>query len=111
MQEYIIELSKYGITVCMLIYTLSSLIAFLLRKETTKPVYLLQCAVLFLTQLLSFVNLTLVSGDKEYLLLYGFVQAFLLAVTVMVPLIYESIHRMLLNNMCMLMGSGFCILS
>lgn len=111
MQEYFIELSKYGITMCMLLYTLSSLAAFAFGKEASRLVYGIQCGMLFLQQFMCFLNLTLVSKDGEYLLLYVFIQAFLLAVTVMVPLIYEQIHRMLLNNMCMLLGIGFCILA
>ncbi len=111
MQQYIIELSKYGITFGMLVYTISTLAAFAFGKEASRAVCFFQSALLFLTQLLCFLNLTLVSRDMEYLLLYAFVQAFLLAVIVMVPLIYENVHRMLLNNMCMLMGTGFCMLS
>ena len=38
-------------------------------------------------------------------------QIFLLAALVMVPMIYEKINRFLLNNMCMLLGIGLCVLS
>lgn len=111
MKEYISELSKYGITACMVIYAVSCFAAFLSGREKKQWVYLFQCVFLFLTQLLCFGNLTLVSGDMEYVFFYVFVQVFLLAAVVMVPMIYENINRMLLNNMCMLLGTGLCIIS
>lgn len=111
MKEYISELSKYGITVCMVIYTLSCFVSFFSGRERKQGVYIFQCIFIFLTQLLCFMNLTIVSGDREYVFFYVFVQVFLLAAVVMVPIIYESINRMLLNNMFMLLGIGLCVIS
>lgn len=111
MKEYISELSKYGITACMVIYTFICFAAFFSGKERKQGVYIFQCVFIFLTQLMCFVNLTITSGDSEYVFFYVFVQVLLLAVVVMVPMIYENIHRMLLNNMCMLLGIGLCVIS
>lgn len=114
MKEYITELSKYGITACMLIYTISSYVCFIPVKEKRKEnigLYIFQCVFLFVTQLLCFANLTVASGNYEYIFLYVFVQIFLLAIIAMVPLIYETVNRFLLNNMCMLLGTGLCIIS
>lgn len=111
MKEYITELSKYGITACILIYTISSFIFLLPGKEKKKGIYIFQCVFMFLTQLFCFLNLTVVSGDFEYIFLYVFVQIFLLAAIAMVPMIYETVNKLLLNNMCMLLGIGFCIIS
>ena len=114
MKEYITELSKYGITACMLIYTISSYVCFIPVKEKRKEnigLYIFQCVFLFMTQLLCFANLTVASGNYEYIFLYVFVQIFLLAIIAMVPLIYETVNRFLLNNMCMLLGTGLCIIS
>lgn len=111
MREYFIELSKYGITACMLIYTIGCFAAFSFGRETKRWVYVIQCVLLFLTQLMIFLNLFLVSGNSEYMVFYAFVQIFLLGLAVMVPLIYESAHKMLLNNICMLLGTGMGILS
>lgn len=111
MKEYISEVSKYGITACVVIYTVSCFAAFLSGREKKQGVYIFQCIFIFLTQVLCFVNLTLVSGDMEYVFFYVFVQVFLLAAVVMVPMIYENINRILLNNMCMLLGIGLCVIS
>lgn len=111
MKEYITELSKYGITACAVLYTLISFGAFFTGRERKQGVYIFQCFFIFLIQLMCFVNLTLVSGDVEYVFLYVFVQVLLLAVSVMVPMIYETVNKMLLSNMCMLLGTGLCIIS
>lgn len=111
MQEYFIELSKYGIMVCMLLYTLASVLALLIRDEKKLSVYIVQSILLFLNQLMCFLNLTLVSGEKEYLFLYAFVQAFLLAALALIPMLYENVNKPLLNNMFMLIGIGLCMIS
>lgn len=111
MQEYFIELSKYGIMVCMLLYTLASVLALLIRDEKKLIVYIFQSILLFLNQLMCFLNLTLVSGEKEYLFLYAFVQAFLLAALALIPMLYENVNKPLLNNMFMLIGIGLCMIS
>ena len=58
-----------------------------------------------------FLNLSLVSGDFQYLFFFAFILIFLFATITMVSLIYENINRLLLNNMCMLLGIGLCIVS
>ena len=66
---------------------------------------------MFLVQVLCFLNLSLVSGDFQYLFFFAFILIFLFATITMVSLIYENINRLLLNNMCMLLGIGLCIVS
>ncbi len=112
MQEYMIELSKYFITGAMVIYTFCSLAAFLYNSESErKVIYIVQNIVMFIVQILCFMNLYLVSMDMQYLFLYAFVQIFLFASLTLVSLIYEQANRLLLNNMCMLLGIGLCMLS
>lgn len=111
MQEYFIELSKYGIMVCMLLYTLASVLTLFIRDEKKLSVYIFQSVLLFLNQFMCFLNLTLVSGEKGYLFLYAFVQFFLLAALTLIPLLYENVNKPLLNNMFMLIGTGLCMIS
>lgn len=116
MQEYFIELSKYLITAWMIVYTLSDFAVLLpefFHKKLVhrRLVYGFQGFLIFTQQLIMFADLALVSRSMEYLFLYAFVQIFLLAALVMVPMIYEKINRFLLNNMCMLLGIGLCVLS
>lgn len=111
MQEYFIELSKYGIMVCMLLYTLASILTLFIRDEKKLSVYIFQSILLFLNQLMCFLNLMLVSGEKAYLFLYAFVQFFLLAALTLIPMLYENVNKPLLNNMFMLIGIGLCMIS
>lgn len=134
MSEYVIELSKYFICGLMLLYTISCVCAF--RHAGTRgnrPVYIIQNVLMFMIQTLCFVNLVLVTredytnvinlsldpetiGDPVnqgllYLFLFAFVEVFLLAVVFLVPVIYENCNRLLLNNMCMLLGIGLMMIS
>lgn len=111
MQEYVTELSKYGITICMLVYTVCCFIGLKGKNERHPVLYIVQSIFIFLLQLLLFLTLALVSGDMQYVFFYAFVQVFLLAAIVMVPMIYEDVNRSLLNIMCMLSGIGLCIIS
>ncbi|MCM1100435.1 MAG: FtsW/RodA/SpoVE family cell cycle protein [Clostridium sp.] len=134
MSEYVIELSKYFICGLMVLYTLSSFYAFRYAGTVgNRPVYIIQNILMFMIQTICFVNLVLVtradyttalslSLDQEtngstvnqgllYLFLFGFVEIFLLAVVFLVPVIYEKCNRLLLNNMCMLLGIGLMMIS
>ena len=102
MQEYVTELSKYFINICMIIYTLECFLVFTGKKRITRVIYITQSILIFLIQLMCFVDMILVSEDMQYLFFYVFVQVFLIAVLVMVPMIYENVNRLLLNNLCML---------
>ena len=112
MQKYILELSKYFITVCMLFYTFECFWVFRYRdEEDRRGSYVRQNIFMFLIQLCCFVDLALVSRKMEYVFFYGFVQVFLLLTLIMVSLIYKNINRLLLNNMCMLISIGLCMVS
>ena len=112
MQSYFLELSKYFIPVCMLFYTFECFWIFRYHdEEERKGSYLRQNIFMFLIQLCCFADLVLVSGERQYVFFYGFVQIFLFTALVLVSMIYENINRLLLNNMCMLLGIGLCMLS
>ena len=112
MREYITELSKYIIPALMAVYTLCSFACLADKLEKKSSIYVLQDVIMFFMQLLMFTDLALTStGEKkgnsmEYIFFYVFVQIFLLAAAAMVPVIYEQVNRLLLNNMCMLLGTG-----
>ena len=104
MREYVTELSKYFINICMVIYTLECFLVFADKWVSSRLIYTTQKILIFLIQLLCFADLMLVSGDMQYVLFYAFVQVFLIAVMGIVPMIYENANRLLLNNMCMLLS-------
>lgn len=111
MREYVTELTKYFISICMVIYTLECFLVFAGERLNTKVIYITQNILIFLIQLMCFADMVLVSEDMQYALFYAFVQVFLIAAMVIVPLIYENVNRLLLNNMCMLSGIGLCMIS
>ena len=112
MREYFVELSKYFITLTMALYALESFLIFRFRGEKQKHAcYNRQICLLFIFQMLCFLTLYFRSGNREYLFFYMFIQVFFAAVIVLTPMLYERINRLLLHNMCMLLGLGFVILS
>ena len=101
MQEYVIELSKYFIALFMVLYTGSCFYTFRYPVgEYSKGIFILQNILMFLVQVLCFLNLSLTGGDLQYLFFFAFILIFLFATITMVSLIYENINRLLLNNMC-----------
>ncbi len=112
MQEYVIELSKYFIALFMVLYTGSCFYTFRYPVgEYSKGIFILQNILMFLVQVLCFLDLSLPGGDLQYLFFFAFILIFLFATITMVSLIYENINRLLLNNMCMLLGIGLCMVS
>ena len=112
MSEYVIELSKYIICGLMVLYTLSCAYAFRYVGECrNRPVFVVQNILMFAVQTTCFVDLILISDDIQYLFLFAFVEVFLLATVCLVPAIYETCNRQLLNNMCMLLGIGLMMIS
>ncbi len=112
MQKYILELSKYFIAACMLFYTFECFWIFRYRnEEDRKDSYLRQNLFMFFIQFCCFVDLALVSRNWQYVFFYVFVQLFLIAALVMVKLIYKNSSRLLLNNMCMLLSVGLCMIA
>lgn len=112
MREYIVELSKYFIVIFMVLYTLSCFYMFRYREERErKKIYTFQNVLMFAVQLFAFFDLCMETKNILYLFLYAFIQVFLFATIIMVSLIYEKSNRLLLNNMCMLLGIGLCMIS
>lgn len=111
MQGYFTELSRYVIAALMILYALCSFLCLWGRLEKKKLLYGMQNLLMFSMQFFMFGDLILVSRNLEYVIYYVFVQVFLLTMAVMVPMIYERTNRLLLNNMCMMLGLGLCMIS
>lgn len=112
MQEYVTELSKYVITLGMAFYTFLSFYVFRYQEEQRRRgISIAQNILMFLLQLVCFANLAIASEDIQYVVMYAFVQIFLFAAITLVPLVYPQANRLLLNNMCMLLGIGLCMVS
>lgn len=112
MQEYITTVSRYLLVLCMAFYTLDSLMVFRYRNDRDGGfIYLRQNFWMFAIQLVSFLNISILSRDWIYVFLYGVLQVFLFMVLCITPFIYKNINRLLLNNMCMLIGIGMIMVS
>lgn len=112
MQEYLTTVSKYLLVLCMGFYTLDCFWIFRYKNERDGGfIYLRQNFWMFAIQLISFFNLALVSRDVSYVVLYIAVQIFLFLALCVTSLIYRKINRLLLNNMCMLLGIGMIMVS
>jgi len=112
MQEYILAVSKYVLPLCMAFYTFESFFALSYKKESERNFsHIRQSFWLFIIQLICFMDVALVTRDKQYIIMYAFVQVFLFAILLVPVLVYPKVNRQLLNNMAMLMGIGLAILS
>lgn len=118
MREYITELSKYAIAVCMALYSFESFAVFSFHDGSAAQneadrhgIYMRQRVLIFLIQFLGFLDLSVVSRKTEYLFFYGFVQLFLIVVFAVTGTAYGKSCGLLLNNMCMLLGVGLCMIS
>lgn len=112
MQTYVVELSKYFIVLCMLLYTYESFSVFRFTEEKRRRgIYTRQSILLFFIQFFCFLSLCIRSGRIEYIIFYAFVQIFLFSCIFLTGMIYRGINRLLLNNMCLLLGTGFVVLA
>lgn len=112
MQIYFAEISKYIIIIGMALYAFLCFFVFRYREEQARRgIYAFQTGLIFLLQFLLFITLVLRTKKTEYLFFYAFVQILLFSILVLTKLIYEKVNRLLLNNMCMLLGTGLLMLS
>lgn len=112
MQEYLTTVSRYLLVLCMAFYTLDSFWVFRYKEEREGGfLYIRQNFWMFAIQLIGFFNLAIISREEQYVLLYMALQIFLFLVLCITPLIYRKINRLLLNNMCMLLGIGMIMIS
>lgn len=112
MQQFIVEVSKYVLALCMAFYTLDSLLVFTHRNEREGGfLYVRQAFWIFAIQLGSFYNLAVLSRDWMYVYLYLAMQVLLILILCVTSIVYQKINRLLLNNMCMLLGIGMIMVS
>jgi len=110
-QQYVTELSKYAITICMIFYVLECLAAAVPFIKDRSGIYMRQTFWIFAMQMLCYLNLAVVSSDLNYAFFCAFVQAFLAGVLIISNVFYKDCDRLLLNHMCLLLGIGLCMIS
>jgi len=110
MQEYVLELSKYFINILMVLYVFAGFLAFGCKDRKGKLLYGLQIFLMFLLQIITFLDLTFANDNMQYMIYFAFVQLILIMGITLVPLVYEKINRQLLIHIDMLIGIGMFIL-
>ncbi len=122
------ELSKYIIVVLLCLYTLESFIAFGFKRGRNNLFYARQWFYIFGVQFFAFYTMyvkqpfLLIDELKDFIpnhiayreeiafiLFYLMTQLVLLLIISITLLVFENCNRLLLNNMCMLLGIGFII--
>lgn len=80
-------------------------------EEARKGLYTRQIVLMMLLQFSCFLPICLNFEDIKYILFYIAVQAVLLTVVEVLPIVYRRINRLLINNACLLLGIGLVMIS
>lgn len=112
MVNIIVEISKYLIIILMAVYTFSCFSIFTKEYEKDeKSVLLRQNIVMFLMQFLAYLVMYLKTGEQKMLFFYVAQVVLLLAVILLYSLIYPTVSRLIVNNMCMLISIGLIMIT
>ena len=112
MTNIIIQISKYIIILLMAAYTFSCFSIFTRNYEDEeKRVLIRQDVLLFLLQMVSFFAMYTAKKDLRILFIYAALAVVILGVILLYNLIYPSVSRLVVNNMCMLITIGFIMLT
>ena len=112
MTVIIITLSKYIITAIMAVYTFQCFSVFRYNNEKDRNgIYLSQDIAMCLMYLISFLVMSLYTGDEDLMPFYLLTQLILLSFIMLYRFMYPEANKLLVNNMCMLMSVGFIILA
>lgn len=111
--EFILsELTKYLAILFSAFFAFDGCLCFIHRTEKgRKWCYIRQKIYLFAVQFICFCTMCFQTQNVKYVLLYGVVQVLLFSILSVTPMIYDQINKLLLNNMCFLLGTGFIIIS
>lgn len=111
-ETYIIEFSKYAISIIVALYALECVLVFVrTNEEKRKGLYLRQNILMFLFHFSCFMVICFETGKVSYLIFYAFQQIILYAAIMLYKAIYPTMNRLLINNMCMLLSISFVILT
>lgn len=106
------EISKYILLVDLTLFTLLGFIMLFFKSENNRQLCsIFQWILIFLYQAISFLHLSIINSNKDYIFLYLFSQIIIIAILGLFHMVYEKENSLLLNNMTMLLGLGFVIIS
>ena len=112
MVNIIVEISKYLIILLMTIYTFSCFSIFTKEyEEDEKAVLIRQNIVMFLMQFFAYLVMYLKTGEKKMIFFYAAQVILLLAVILLYSIIYPTVSKLIVNNMCMLISIGLIMIT
>lgn len=112
MTNIIVELSKYLIIVLMACYTFSCFSIFMKEYvEDEKRVLIMQNVVMFLMHFLAYMVMYLKMNEPKLLFFYAAQVVYFLAVILLYSLIYPTVSKLIVNNMCMLISIGLIMIT
>lgn len=112
MVNIIVEVSKYLIIILMAIYTFSCFSIFTKEyEEEERSVLVRQNIVMFLMQFLAYLIMYLKTGELKMLFFYAVQVVLLLAVILLYSVIYPTVSKLIVNNMCMLISVGLIMIT
>ena len=112
MTNLIIQVSKYLIIILMALYTLQCYTVFGKKDEDAREyLFLRQNMLMFAIHFVAFTVLYLQRTELTLLLFYGAQALYLAAVLVLFRNLYPLASRLLINNMCMLICTGFIMIT
>ncbi len=112
MVNIIVELSKYIIIFLMTAYTFSCFSIFVQEYEADeRHILFRQNVLMFSMNFMSYMVLYLKSNEQKLIVFYLCQVVFFLAVIILYKIIYPSVSRLIVNNMCMLISVGLIMIT
>ena len=115
MTNIIVELSKYLIILLMACYTFSCFSIFTKEYvedvEDEKRVLIMQNIVMFLMHFLAYMVMYLKMNEPKLMFFYAVQVVYFLAVILLYSLIYPTVSKLIVNNMCMLISIGLIMIT
>ena len=112
LETYILEFSKYVISILMILYVLHGFEAFLIKNEKLKTGILLRQNIIMIAFHFScFMVICFETQKISFLIFFVLQQVVLFAFVMLFKTLYPKAQTLLLNNMCMLLSISFVILT
>lgn len=112
MANIIVQVLKYIMIVVMAAYTFSCFSIFTRSYEDEeKRVLIRQDVLLFILQICAFVSMFLAVEDIRILFIYAALAVVTLGIILLYNLIYPTVSRLVINNMCLLITAGMIMIT
>ncbi len=112
MANIIAETAKYLMIILITIYTYECFSVFGYEEETDKKaIFRNQNRIMFMIHFMAFASMYMKSGEEKLLAFYAAQVILLFIMIVLYTRIYPKVSRLVVNNMCMLLTTGFIMIT